>query len=84
MTEAEEEKQAAIDRLVLDANLALSQLPIAERLQFVAELILVSGGIRGSLGTIPTLILAHETLTDVIKVLKKRHPKVSQLRGAEP
>jgi hypothetical protein len=83
MGEEQEEQQARIDRLVLDTNLALNGLPIVERLEFVAEMILLSGGVKHSIGTVPSLVLAHQALDNVIKVLRK-HPKAAQLRGAVP
>ena len=83
MTGEREEHQAEINRLVRDANLALNELPIVERLQFVAQMILLSGGVQGSIATVPSLVLAHEALNNVIGIIKK-HPKVAQLRGAEP
>ena len=76
-------KQTEEEKLVHDVTFALNDLPILARLQFAANLILGNGGMKDTVDQVPALIVAHEVISDVIKVLEK-HPLVAELHTPKP
>lgn len=73
----------AEDKLMSAVRSSLNDLPITARLEFAANLVFDNGGMKHNLERVPALVVAHEVITDVIKVLEK-HPAVAQLRTPEP
>jgi len=62
---------------------AFDGLPILCRLEFVKNVLLNSGGEKGSNPMDPTLVVVAEILAGVVEVLEA-HPTAAQLRSPEP
>ena len=62
---------------------AIDDLPILARLEMARNLLLANGGSKDALELKPALVLVHDIICDVIKVLDKR-PRVAKLRTPNP
>jgi hypothetical protein len=75
----DEEQKTEEEKIVHEVTSALNDLPILARLEFAKNLLMGNGGDRHSLPQLPGLVIAHEVVTDVIRVLEK-HTAAAQLR----
>jgi hypothetical protein len=62
---------------------AIDDLPILARLEMARNLLVVNGGSKDALELKPALVLVHDIICDVIRVLDKR-PRVAKLRTPNP
>jgi hypothetical protein len=69
--------------LMRDVARAMDNLPILARLEFAANLVFDAGGIKDTNITVPELVIAHDVIKDVIKILEA-NPTAAQLRTPTP
>jgi len=69
-------------KLITSTVIAMNDLTILARLEFVKNIIFDKGGDKNGLPNDNELILANDVLDDVIEVLKK-YPRAARLRNPD-